>query len=335
MSMAEKTVRIGILGVAHLHAHSYTKELKRLPGVEVAGIADHDPERAAAEGVHLGVTAFPDAAALLRADLDGVVICAENVRHRELVEMAAASRVHVLSEKPLATTVEDAEAMVRVCRESGTGLYTAFPCRFHPVYARLRQTVQGGEIGRPIAARTTNQGRNPGSWFINKALSGGGAVMDHTVHVADLLRDLTAAEPTEVYAETSNRIGHGPVEDVALLHIGFSNGLWATLDASWAMPKSYWTWGNVTVQVTGTGGVAGMDMFSQNHVVFSDKTMRAGLTNWGDSADGLMLRAFLAAMAGAPAPGPVPLATGEDGLRAVRVVMAAYQSAATREPVTI
>jgi len=87
--------------------------------------------------------------------------------------------------------------------------------------------------------------------------------------------------------------------------------------------------------VTGTGGTAGMDMFAQNHVVFSDRTMRPSLTNWGDSPDGLLVQAFVAAITGAPASGPVPIATGEDGLQAVRVVMAAYRSAATREPATI
>lgn len=328
-------IRIGILSFAHMHAASYAHAIQAHPSAELAGVADSDRDRARTMAERYQTTAFPDYAALLRSDVDAVVIGSENVRHRELVEMAAAAKKAILCEKPLATTIEDGEAMVRACKENGVPFYTAFPCRFHPVYLRLRQAVQNGQLGRLIAARGTNQGRNPGGWFIDKKLSGGGAAMDHTVHVTDLLRDLSGKEPTSVYAEITNGINHADFDDVAMLHIGFGDGFWATLDGSWSRPKSYWTWGNVTLHVTGTGGTAGMDMFAQNHRVFSDKTMHASLSNWGDNMDQHLLNAFVAAVAGEPAPYAVPLATGEDGLQAARVAIAAYRSAEAGEPVTI
>lgn len=328
------TIRIGILSFAHMHAASYASQLKTLSGVELTAIADHDPDRARTMGERYGARVFPDYASLLNADVvDAVVVNSENARHRELTEMAAAAKKHVLCEKPLATSVEDGEAMIRACRENGVLLFTAFPCRFHPAYQRLRQMVQAGDLGRLIAARGTNQGMNPGGWFNDKALAGGGAGIDHTVHVTDLLRDLTGAEPTEVYAEMSHGINHADFDDVALLTIAFDNGLFATLDASWSRPKSFWTWGNVTLQVTGTGGTAGLDMFAQNHVVFSDRAMRSSLSNWGDNIDQHLVAAFVKAVGG-ETPSPI-LATGEDGLAAAKVALAAYRSAASGQAVAV
>lgn len=331
-------LRIGILSFAHMHAASYAAQANTLPGVELAGIADHDEDRARAMADRFGTRAFTNYEAMLRdGDIDAVVICSENIRHRELVEMAAAYKKPILCEKPLATTLENGEAMLRTCRENGVPLYTAFPCRFHPAYVRLRQTVHGGGLGTLIGARTSNHGLNPGGWFVDPKLSGGGAAMDHTVHVADLLHDLAQSEPVEVYAEVGNGIGHGEIDDVSMLTISFGNGLFATLDGSWSRPaKSFWTWGDVTISVTGTGGTASMDMFAQHHRIFSESRGKAVLSNWGDDMDGHMVSAFVAALTGGDPPSPLPngappLATGEDGLMAARVAFAAYRSAQSGE----
>ena len=113
-----------------------------------------------------------------------------------------------------------------------------------------------------LAVKSTNHGMCPGDWFVQKELSGGGAVMDHTVHVADLLRDLLKAEAATVYAEISNQIRRSDTDDIGIMTIEFSNGVFATLDGSWSRPpKSYPTWGDVTMEVVGTTGTATMDMF--------------------------------------------------------------------------
>ena len=334
-------LRIGILSFAHMHAASYASAVQSLPGVELAGVADRDNDRAKVMAGHYGVPAYSSYESLLTdGDVDAVIVGSENVRHRELVELAASHKKAVLCEKPLATTIEDAEAMIAACESAGVPLYTAFPCRYHPAYVRLRQTVHGNELGTLMAARTSNHGGNPGGWFLDKTLSGGGAAMDHTVHVTDLLRDLTQAEPVEVYAEINNNIQHADFDDVALLTITFDNGFFATLDGSWSRPKSFWTWGDVTITLTGTGGTANLDMFAQNHVVFSDRDGKASLSNWGDNMDRHLVSAFVAALTGSAPPSPIPagappLATGKDGLQAARVAIAAYRSAALGEPVAI
>lgn len=324
-----------------MHANSYAAQIQALPGVELAGIADHDNDRAKAMAAQYGVPAFDSYKSLLSTgDVDAVIVCAENIRHRELVERSAEYGKAILCEKPLATTIEDAEAMITSCENAGVPLYTAFPCRFHPAYVRLRQTVHGGDLGTLLGARTSNHGVNPGGWFVDTALSGGGAAMDHTVHVTDLLRDLTKSEPIEVYAQVNNNINHADFDDVSLLTITFANGFFATLDGSWSRPKSFWNWGDVTMSLTGTKGTANLDMFAQNHLVFSDKLGKPTQINWGDDMDQHLVSAFVGAVTGKATPLPLPysappIASGRDGLQAIKVALAAYRSAASGEVASI
>lgn len=317
------SVKIGIMSMAHMHAYSYAAAINVIDGAQLVGIADEDGERAVATAEQFGTRAFADYGALLSEDLDAVVIGSENVHHRELCEMAAAAGKHVLCEKPLATTVADGEAMITVCREQGVQLMTAYPCRFSPAMARLKSWVDGGEAGRVLAIRGTNRGRCPFGWFVDPSLSGGGAVIDHTVHVTDLMRWLLRDEVTEVYAEVSNRMFGQSFDDVGFLSLGFGSGVFATLDASWSRPKSFPTWGDVTMAVVCEKGTLTMDMFSQNLVVYSDQSGGVSWSPWGSNIDELMLRAFVEAVREGAA---VPV-TGEDGLRGAEVALAAYRSA--------
>ena len=280
-----------------------------------------------------GTAYFASDAALLDQGLDGVIVTSENIHHRPLVELASQAGVRaILCEKPIATTVEDARAMISLCASKDIRLATAFPCRYSPAFQRLRQQVQGGAIGDVLAIRGTNRGSMPGGWFIEKPLSGGGAVIDHTVHVADLNRVLLGREATEVYAEIGSGFYHQDWDDTGFLSIGYEGGIFATLDTSWSRPKTYPTWGDVTLQVVGTGGVLDMDMFAQNLIHYDDQAKRVSWANWGSGTDAGLVADFLKLVQGEEAPG---LATGEDGLRALQVALAAYESAAQEQPVAV
>lgn len=324
-------LKVGMMSFAHLHAMSYAASLNELPTAELVGIADHDTARAEEMAKRFGTRAFGSYRELLDSDVEAVVVASENVRHRELVEMAAAAGKHVICEKPLATTVADGRAMIEACRVAGVQLMTAFPCRFSPAIDRLKDSVEQGRIGSILAIRGTNRGRCPFGWFVDRSLSGGGAVIDHTVHVTDLIRWLTGKEVVEVYAETSNRMFHRDFEDIGFLTLGLEDGLFATLDASWSRPRSFPTWGDVTLAVVGDRGTLYADLFSQNLVLYSDKTGGVTWHPWGSNVDTLMLSGFVNAIVGGA---PVPV-TGEDGLRAAEVALAAYRSAETSEPVRL
>ena len=325
--------RIGIFSFAHMHAASYAEALAAHPDAALVGIADPDQARGQVMAAQFGTAYFPSETALLDQALDGVVVTSENVYHRPLVEEAAAAGVSaILCEKPLATTTADARAMVSACAAAGVSLATAFPCRYSPAFKRLWEQVQAGAIGDVLALRGTNHGKMPGGWFVDKPLSGGGAVIDHTVHVADLNRLLLGREAAEVYAEIGHEFYHETWEDTGFLSIGYDGGVFATLDTSWSRPASFPTWGDVTLQVVGTEGVLDLDMFAQNLVHYGGPAGVAAWDHWGSGTDAGLVADFLRLAAGQAAP---DLATGEDGLRALAVAEAAYQSAALGEPVAV
>ncbi len=327
------SLKVGILSFAHMHATAYAAALTAHPDADFIGLADPDSKRGQNAARQFGTRYFPTAEAVFETSPDAVIVTSENVHHRAMVEQAAQAGVRaILCEKPLATTLEDAQAMLDTCAAHGVKLATAFPCRHSPAFQRLRAHVQSGAIGNILAIRGTNRGTMPGGWFVDRALSGGGAVIDHTVHVADLNRRLLGREAVEVYAETGHGFYHRAWEDTGFLSIRYDGGAFATLDTSWSRPKTYPTWGDVTLEVVGTGGVATLDMFAQHLVHYNDSAGRAGWPGWGSDIDAGLVADFLRLAAGQDAP---TLATGEDGLRALEVALAAYRSAETASPVTL
>ena len=326
-------MKIGVLSFAHMHAYSYATCLKQIPEVDLAGIADHDAARGQKMAGEFGTRYYPTPQALLDQGLDGVIITAENARHLELVELAAGKVPYILCEKPIADTLAAGQQILDICQQRGTKLGTAFPVRFAPAIQRLRQMLRQDKVGRVYALKTTNHGSMPGGWFIEKALSGGGAVIDHTVHVMDVLRWFWDTEVTEVYAEVGYDLLHPNlgIDDAGLLSFKLANGAFGTLDTSWSRPKSYPTWGDVTLEVVGEKGVVNVDAFAQQIAVYSDKAGKGSWVNWGSNMDMGLIKDFVQAIA----TGGLPCASGYDGLKALEVAIGAYRSAETGQPVAL
>jgi len=324
-------VKLGIMSFAHMHAGGYASACREIPNAELVGIADDDAARGRQMAERFQTRYFDSYDELLEQDIAGVIVTPENVRHRELTVLAAQAGKHVMCEKPLAPTAADCRAMIEVCRRSGVKLQTAFPCRYSPAMQRAKQAIESGQTGRILAIKGTNHGMCPGGWFIDRKLSGGGAVMDHTVHVVDLMRWVLKSEVSEVYAETSNLMFHQDFEDIGILTLQFKDGTFATIDSSWSRPKSFPFWGDVTMEIVGTDGVISLDLFDQKIDVYSDATMRVSWNYWGSSPDLGLVAAFVRSI---EQDSPVEV-SGEDGLAATEVVEAAYRSAETGEPVGI
>ncbi len=323
--MSEKPLRVGIASFAHGHAFSYAAALTSIPGAAFSGIWDGNAERGRAAAERFGVPLFAQLDDLLAAS-DTIIVASENIHHKPIVLAAARAGVPALCEKPLATTAADAREMVTACHEAGVLLGTAFPVRYSPTMRRLRAAVQSGACGQTLMSRATNRGTYPGGWFSQQELSGGGALIDHIVHVADLLRWIWGVEFKDVYAEADTRYHNLPVDDCGLLLITMSDGMIVSLDPSWSRPnKAFPTWGDVTMEITGTSGTASIDVFAQNVELFSNERVRAQLVSWGDNTDRLLIADWLQAVRNG---GPAPV-SGEDGLRAVELVEAAYRSVAS------
>lgn len=329
--MAEQPLRVGIASFAHSRASAYARALSAIGGATLAGIWDDDAGRGLAAAAEFSARSYERLDQLL-ADVDALVVTSESARHRDLALAAAGARVHVLCEKPLATTAADARAMIAACEQAGVLLGTAFTLRYSDAVRQLRAAVRGGTLGETLMIRATSQGAYPGGWTGDPRLAGGGALMDQAGDVADLLGWIWGRELSQVYAETATRHHDLPVEDAAMLLITLEGGLTASLDPSWSRPVAAWPGsGCLTIEATGTAGVASVDAFAQSLEVFSNARVRAEWRRWGDDLARLMLEDWLRAVR---AGGPAPI-DGEDGLRALELVLAAYRSAERHEPVAV
>jgi predicted dehydrogenase len=318
-----RRLRVGLASWAHVHAAALARTLTTLPQVEFTGSFD---ETGAA---HDGPT-HSSLDALLRVS-EAIVVASTNTAHRRYTEAAAAAKVHVLCEKPLATTVADARAMIEACRAAGVQLGVALPVRSSPAVIALKDAIAHGTLGPIRAVRATNPGRYPGSWFGDPDLAGGGAAMDHTVHVADALRWLLGDEIVRVQAELGSFMHALPVEDCGLLTLDLAGGAFASIDCSWSRPATYPTWGGVTMHVVGERGTVDVDVFRQSLTQYDDVSGVTKLVGWGDDLNALMVGGFVdTILAGRPVP-----ISGVDGLRSLEVVVAAYRSAELGRPVAI
>jgi predicted dehydrogenase len=327
------TTRIGILSFAHGHANSYAAALRRIPGVELIGIYDDDPERGQTVSAQLESRYYSEAQALVDQHLDGVIVCAENARHHPLVELAAGQTSAILCEKPIATTVAAAQAMIDRCAQTNTRLQIAFPVRFSPPIQRLKAALDAGELGQVYSAKCTNHGSMPGGWFTDATLSGGGAVIDHTVHVIDLLRWFWGSEVTEVYAEVGYDLLYPSlgIDDVGLLSFSLDNGVYGTLDTSWSRPPSYPIGGDVKIEVIGERGMIAVDAFRQHVAVSSELWGQTRWVHWGSNMDYGLIFDFIEMIR----TGRQPSISGYDGLKALEVAIAAYRSAESGAPIKL
>jgi predicted dehydrogenase len=328
-------LKVAVMSFAHVHAWSYLSHLLRAENVEVLS---SDPGGVAAEGelprgaefaALLGAPYVDSYEELFAWGPDAVVICAENSRHLEAARIAAAAGAHILCEKPLATSSADAEEIARLAEEAGVLLMTAFPIRFTTAFAELSARVRGGDVGEVLGVLGTNNGKIPAGdrrWFTDPEFSGGGALVDHVVHCADLLDALLGEEPEWVRA-VGNGILHAdlglPVETGGFVTVGYPSGVFATIDCSWSQPQNAAVWGDVTLQVSGTAGSLSMSAMSRS---VSGTTADGEVwLPFGADFDGAMIDHFLDCVR----TGATPATDGGVGIRTTRIVDAARESART------
>jgi predicted dehydrogenase len=245
---------------------------------------------------------------------------------------AATAGVNVLCEKPLATGLDDAQAMVEAFESKGLLLRTAFPMRFAAPIREVKRLADADALGTIGAIEGVNQGKMPlegGGWFLDPARAGGGAVTDHSVHLADCFRWILSDEVTSVYAQANSLIGSDPdVETAGLLMLEFSRGSIATIDCSWSRPPGYPSWGGLGMRIVARNAVLDIDAFADHFAVFDQ---HGGYwSDWGHDSNAGMIQEFLSACVSGTTPSTSPL----DGLRATAIVHAAYESIRTGAPVT-
>jgi len=337
------TLRLALLGVAHVHAEAYAALLRgreqRQGDVQLLGFSEADPALARDFALGTGLTCLP-LGEVLAAGPHGVIVCSETSGHLDLVRAAAGAGAHVLCEKPIAIHEQDALSMEQACTAAGVQFVTAFPARFSAGVQALGQAIGSGELGAALAYTGVNHSVAPDRhhpWFSRPELSGGGAGMDHIVHLADLLR-FFGERPAEVYARLrpvpewvrpdAGSLGeHGP-DAAGLVTLRLASGATASIDCSWSRPPGYPRWGQLRLDLVASRGVACLDVFAQQLQVSG---AGYGWEGYGPDLNASMLDDFLRVCR----TGAAGRADWRDGYEALRVVRAAYASAASGQPVPL
>ena len=324
-------MKIGIISFAHMHALSYAESLCNRTDVALSFIWDEDEVRGKEMADKYNCQYIDNLDDFLQTDIEAVVICSENINHKEHVIKSAKAKKHILCEKPIATEIKDAEAMIQACEEAGVILQIAYPVRFAPVIENVKAMIQQGAIGEVLAINATNHGLMPGGWFIEKELSGGGSATDHIVHIMDVIRWIFEDEVKSVYAELDTRFYDIDVEDCGMVSLELESGMIVSIDPSWSRPKTYPTWGNVVMHFVGTKGNLSVDAFKQHSLYYNDVEAKIEELPWSEDMDAGLVSDFIDCVRS----NGTPSITGMDGLRTLEVVKAAYQSNELKKTVTL
>lgn len=251
--------RVGVIGlgsIGSIHVNAW-----KANGITPVAFADAVPDAVEkAVGEH-GGKGFTDGIQLIRSGLvDIVSICTPPIFHKQLAIAASEAGLAAVCEKPLAGTLADADAITEAVERTGTLFTVGFCHRFQPEIERLKEMIADGELGDVMTFRNRFAGLNPDvhqTWFGRRAIAGGGALADTSIHSIDLFRYLIG-EPERIHAFTSTReTEHGPeleVEDTAVLSLKTANGVLGVIESSWRTPPGEWT-----VSIYGTKGTAIVD----------------------------------------------------------------------------
>ncbi|CAM3656840.1 Gfo/Idh/MocA family protein [Erysipelothrix urinaevulpis] len=323
--------RIGMISFEHMHALSYAQSLVQIPNVELVGIYDDDFYRGSTLSSELNTRYFDDVDALLASNLDGVIICTNNKDHEPMVIKASEYKVPSLVEKPFAVSLEAAENMISVAKQHGVFVMNALPMRFNPSIMNGKEVIDSGAIGEIVSIVSQNHGKIPDGWFLDKEKAGGGAMIDHTVHLADIIRWYTGSEFKTVYCESGELLHNKGVEDTGIVFTELENGVLATIDFSWAHHKNYPIWPQVDLEIIGTKGVLNIKGFAQKHHVVNPLTDSVTFDLFGESGDEGLVKAFVEACRNKEGIHPNDI----DGIRSTELAIAAYESSASHEVVKV
>jgi predicted dehydrogenase len=221
---ADHPLRIGVVGVGVMGSN-HARVFAGLPGVELVGVADPDRKQAEFVAHTLGCVAVADVQELLDLGIDAVTIAAPTHLHHPIALTCIARGIHVLVEKPIASTVEQGEGIISAARQAGVTLMVGHVERFNPAVEAIKDAIHNEDI---LSIAITRVGPFP------PRMSNVGVVIDLAVHDIDLIRWFTDSDIVEVQPQLSNAVAER--EDIALLQFRTASGVLAHINTNWLTP---------------------------------------------------------------------------------------------------
>lgn len=342
-------LRVGTIGLGMGSGH--VKQFQEHDGVSMVAIADLNEELLNTRGDELGIEkryTSPEEM-IAKENLDIVTVAVPNKFHKPLTIMALEAGCHVICEKPMAMSAAEAEEMVAVAEKAGKRLMINFSFRFTPQAFAMKKEVESGILGDIYYARTVWLRRRGmpkfGGWFGQKALAGGGPLIDLGVHRLDLaLWLMDYPKPVWVMAQTFDPIASKlaaesgkafDVEDMGVASIKFDNGAMLTLEASWASniknneemeTRLFGTKGGMRQKNLDEGYAFDAELFIDRDGRQYDMKLHPPVPE---------ARNAMSHFADSIINNTPHIATGEEGLTVMKILDAIYASADSGEPIRI
>ena len=343
----EKT-KVAVFGagfIANIHLESYTRFVH---DAEVVAIYGRTKERAEALALQYGVPGiYDDMDQLLEeCEVDVVDICVPNYLHHDVCMKAATHGKHVICEKPLAMTLEEADEMIEACESRGLKLMYAEELCFAPKYERVRQMVEQGAVGDVYMLKQGEKHDGPHSkWFYSKETAGGGVMMDMGCHALAWFRWMNRGVAVKnVYADMKT-VFHKAItdcDDNAICIVEFENGVTGIAETSWAKPGGM----DDRIEIYGNKGVVYADLFRGNSALTYSTDGYGYAAEKAGSTKGWTFTIFeeafnqgypqeLAHFIECVRTGAEPKVTAKDGREVLKMIYAAYESARTGAKVSL
>lgn len=223
-------LRVGIIGYGTIGRY-HSQAIRQVQGAKLACVADINMGRM--QDLPPDVRRFSDYQELLLDDIDAVIICSPTVFHSKTSVDALMEGKHVLVEKPMAVTVDQAQKMCQAARERGKVLMVGMTHRFYPEFRHAKRLVDDGAIGDVLMC--TDKIIEPlgfndlPAWYLDKGIAGGGVVMSDGVHLVDRNCWFAGAPAQQVAGVMSNRYLASSIEDTAQIQLWFHGGVTSQL----------------------------------------------------------------------------------------------------------
>jgi UDP-N-acetyl-2-amino-2-deoxyglucuronate dehydrogenase len=335
MTSSKRDFRLGLIGCGRISKNHFDA-IAKVDGLKLQAVCDTDEARARAAGEQLDVPWYSSLATMLdKADIDVLTICTPSGLHAQHGVAAAKAGKHVITEKPMAITLEQADALVQACDSAGVQLFVVKQNRLNPSIQLLKQAVDKGRFGKIFMANATVRWNRPQDYYDSASWRGtwefdGGAFMNQASHYVDLIQWLVGPVDT-VMAKTATQARRIEAEDSGVAVMRFRNGAIGVIEVNVLTYPRNWEGSIAIIGEKGSAKVGGTAVNKIEHWAFAeydddDKLIESAATSpasvYGFGHEGYY-RNVLAVLRGEAQPGT----DGRAGRKSLELILGIYESA--------
>jgi UDP-N-acetylglucosamine 3-dehydrogenase len=298
------------------------------PSTNLAAVVDLDPQKAEEAGARHGCPAFSTIEEMLNdVDVELVMVCTPDHLHVAPVCAAAQAGKHIFLEKPIATSLRDADTILSAIEQNKVSFTVGHCLRFDPKYVEVKRRIANGDIGEVVSIYARRQNRASNQKYLQGRVS---SLLFLAVHDIDILNWIIGSRPLSVYCASTNSVMSSlgyDIDDVSWTTIRYENGVVGVVESGWLLPDTYPRTGHFELVATGSQGLANLSQFNEGLSIANQSYIHVPLVD--------RLTPQIEHFAGAILEDSKPLVSGREARLAMEVALAATRSARHHSEVTL